>query len=117
MTTIGSIGVGLFILIIIWIFALLAFVVAVRTQSNFGWIALAAATIITITLIVIPTEKPQKTPDDIDSLDKDFGYVYRTVLLLFLILSVIIAFISFFVLHCIEPVRPKPIKSFCAKPL
>jgi len=68
MTTIGSIGVGLFILIIIWILALIVFVIAVRTQSNLGWFALGAATLLTVILVVIPTDKPQKSPDDIPTL-------------------------------------------------
>lgn len=65
MTTIGNIGVGLFILIIIWILALLVFVLAVKTQSNLGWIALGTALLITVILIVIPTEKKNQAEEDI----------------------------------------------------
>jgi len=111
MTTIGSIGVGLFILIIIWILALVAFVFAVRVQSNLGWFALAAATVLTLILVVIPTEKHRTEVEDLPVLEKDYSYTYRSLLLSFLILSIIVGFVSFFVLHCIEPVRPKLIKS------
>lgn len=57
MTTIGSIGIGLFILIIVWILALIIFVFAVRAQNNFGWVALGIAALVTIVLISIPTQK------------------------------------------------------------
>lgn len=60
MTTIGSIGIGLFVLIILWILALIVFVVAVRNQSNFGWFAVSVALITTIILIIIPTEKQEQ---------------------------------------------------------
>lgn len=60
MTTIGSIGIGLFVLIILWILALIVFVVAIRNQSNFGWFAVSVALITTVILIIIPTEKQEQ---------------------------------------------------------
>lgn len=60
MTTIGSIGIGLFILIIVWILALIIFVFAVRAQSNFGWVALGVAALVTVVLISIPTQKANR---------------------------------------------------------
>lgn len=112
MTTIGSIGIGLFVLIIIWILALIAFVVSVKLQSNFGWLALLFAGILTIFLVAIPLEKQEGQTEDFITSEKDYTYVYRNLLLAFLIISTIIASIVFFVLHCIEPIRVKPIKSF-----
>lgn len=64
MTTIGNIGIGLFILIIIWILALFIFVLAVRTQSNLGWFAVGTAFCITVILILIPTEKLNEVTQD-----------------------------------------------------
>lgn len=60
MTTVGSIGIGLFVLIILWILALIVFVVAVRNQSNYGWFAVNIALITTVILIIIPTEKQEQ---------------------------------------------------------
>lgn len=60
MTTIGSIGIGLFVLIVFWIVALILFVIAVRNQSNFGWFAVGFALMLTIILIIIPTEKQEQ---------------------------------------------------------
>lgn len=57
MTTIGNIGIGLFLLIIVWIVALIVFVVGVKLQSNISWVALGTATSLTLLLIIIPTDK------------------------------------------------------------
>lgn len=72
MSTIGSIGIGLFILIILWIFALVVFVIAVRTQSNLGWFTIAISTIITITLVAIPVEKRRSVEESIIVVSKIF---------------------------------------------
>lgn len=135
MTTIGNIGVGLFILIIIWILALLVFVFAVKTQSNLGWISLGTALLVTIILVVIPTEKKNQAEEEDIGIsvcknifllmlqnnnalllqEKDYAYIGRICLLTFLLLSVLIGFISFFILHCVVPVRAHSIKAFYTK--
>lgn len=60
MTTIGSVGIGLFVLIILWILALIVFVVAIRNDSNFGWFTVSVTFITTVILIIIPTEKQEQ---------------------------------------------------------
>lgn len=60
MTTIGNIGIGLFILIIVWISTLIIFFIAVKTQSNLGWVAIGIALLITLILVLIPVEKINK---------------------------------------------------------
>lgn len=133
MTTVGNIGIGLLVLIILWIVALIIFVVAVRNQSNIGWFAVAVAIVTTIILIIIPTEKQQEQLEQIvvtvseeqvtvfffrlldfvfDLQEKDYGFVYRTLLLTFIFLSVLIGFIAFFIVHCTEPIRAKTVKTF-----
>ncbi|KAL3266611.1 hypothetical protein HHI36_010775 [Cryptolaemus montrouzieri] len=111
MTTIGSIGIGLLILIIVWILALGIFVVGVKLQSNIAWIALGSAAVITIILISIPVEK-HKPKEKIETEEKDYTQIYKNLLLAFMIFTAIIGFIAFFLFHCIEPVRPKQIKVF-----
>lgn len=54
---IGTIGIGLFVLIIVWIVALIVFVFGVKYKSNIAWIALGLATSLTIILVLIPVEK------------------------------------------------------------
>lgn len=57
MITIGNIGIGLFILLLLWIGTLVIFVIGVKLQSNISWIALGSAASITIILLLIPTDK------------------------------------------------------------
>lgn len=65
MTTIGNIGIGLFVLIIVWLLALITFVVGVKFQSNIAWIALGIAATLTALFLIIPTEKkPIQTVDE-----------------------------------------------------
>lgn len=66
MTTIGNIGIGLFVLIIVWILALIVFVVGVKFQSNIAWIALGTAAALTAVFLIIPTEKPDQIVDESD---------------------------------------------------
>ncbi|KAJ8975066.1 hypothetical protein NQ317_005783 [Molorchus minor] len=58
--TIGNIGIGLLLLIIIWIAALIVFVVGVKLQSNISWIALGSATAITVLLLIIPADRKNR---------------------------------------------------------
>lgn len=57
MTTIGNIGIGLFILLLLWIGTLIIFVIGVKLQSNLSWIALVLASLITVVLLLFPTNK------------------------------------------------------------
>ncbi|XP_044254070.1 transmembrane protein 218-like [Tribolium madens] len=109
---IGSIGVGLFVLIILWILTLIIFVVGIKYQNNIAWIILIVTTILTITLIIIPLEDPKTPIEGGDSFEKDYKFVYRVILLSFLIASAFLGFIFFFLLHCVERIQPKAIKQF-----
>lgn len=60
MTTIGNIGVGLFVLILLWITALIIFVFAIKFGSNIGWLALLFAISTTLVLLIIPLEKEEQ---------------------------------------------------------
>lgn len=113
MTTIGNIGIGLFLLIIVWIIALIVFVIGVKLQSNISWVALGTATSLTLLLIIIPTDKKYQQVEEPETIEKDYMIIYKNIFLAFLSFSAIVGFVSFFILHCIEPVRAKPVKSFC----
>lgn len=110
MSTIGNIGIGLFILIILWILTLLLFVVAVKIQSNLGWFGIAFSSLVTIVLISIPIDRNK--PEYYQDLEVNYRDVTQTVLISFLVFSVIIGFVSFFILHCIESSRPKRIDTW-----
>ncbi|CAG9766949.1 unnamed protein product [Ceutorhynchus assimilis] len=113
MATVGSIGIGLLILIILWIITLIVFVVGIKLQSNIAWIVLGLVSVFTITLLCIPTEK-QQSQDLIElvSVEKDYIIIYKTAILTFLVVSALVGLSIFFIAHCIEPIRPKPIKTF-----
>lgn len=115
LTTIGNIGIGLLILILVWIFALGIFVIAVKLQSNIAWIALCTAAVITIILASFPVEKHNKELYDIETEDRDFTLIYKNLVLVFLLLSAVLGSVAFFLFHCIEPVHAKAIHSFYQK--
>ncbi|KAK9891547.1 hypothetical protein WA026_015509 [Henosepilachna vigintioctopunctata] len=96
MTTIGSIGIGLLILIIIWILALVVFVVGVKIQSNIAWIAISLATIGTICLVSLPVEKHFKHQYTSETEEKDYTQIYKNLVLIFMVCSAVIGTISFF---------------------
>jgi len=112
MTTIGNIGLGLFILLIVWIVTIIVFVIGIKLQSNIAWIALGSATALTVILLCIPTEKHNKVPVELDIVEKDYIIVYKNCILAFLILSILAGLFIFFIGYCIVPIRPKPIKTF-----
>jgi len=57
-----GVGIGLFILIAIWIFAVVSCIISHRTHKNFGTVVVAVATLVTLILVLIPrdTEVPKK---------------------------------------------------------
>ncbi|KAJ3659437.1 hypothetical protein Zmor_011126 [Zophobas morio] len=93
---IGNLGIGLFLLI----------------TNNIAWISLSIAGTFTIILLFIPLGTPVQISEIQSNLDKDHIYIYQVTLLALLILTAVLGFIFFFVLHCIEPVRSKTVKLF-----
>jgi hypothetical protein len=57
-----GVGIGLFVVIAIWIFAVVSCVISRRTQKSFGTVVVAVATLVTLILVLIPrdTEVPKK---------------------------------------------------------
>jgi len=111
MTTIGGVGIGFYLLGIVWILAIIFFVITIPLESNLGWVGLTAATIFTILLVLIPTEINRGIESDLGP-EKDYSHIYRYILLATLITCVCISFFIIFTLYCINPVRPKAIPSF-----
>lgn len=74
MTTVGNLGIGLLILIFLWIITLIIFVVGVKLQSNISWIALGTASAISILLLVIPTDKSILV-EDLDTTVSTYDYM------------------------------------------
>lgn len=76
--TIGNIGVGLFILLILWIGALVIFVIGVKLQSNISWIVLVSATLFTVILLLIPTSS--NIQQEVVSVRKNGNCLYNKLL-------------------------------------
>jgi hypothetical protein len=57
-----GVGIGLFVVIAIWIFAVVSCIISHRTHKNFGTVVVAVATLVTLILVLIPrdTEIPKK---------------------------------------------------------
>jgi hypothetical protein len=57
-----GVGIGLFVLIAIWIFAVVSCIISHRIHKNFGVVAVAVATLVTLILILVPrdSEIPKK---------------------------------------------------------
>lgn len=107
MTTVGNIGIGLLILIIVWIIALIFFVISVHQQSNLGWIGLGAATVLTLILTLIPIEDKSNNLNDLVPEEKDYSQIYKYLLLGILTTCAILSFLVFFLGFCIQLRRPK----------
>jgi hypothetical protein len=57
-----GVGIGLFVVIAIWIFAVVSCIISHRTHKNFGAVVVAVATLVTLILVLVPrdTEVPKK---------------------------------------------------------
>ncbi|KAH1019249.1 hypothetical protein HUJ04_009093 [Dendroctonus ponderosae] len=77
MATIGNIGFGLLILLVLWIITIIVFVVAIKLQSNIAWVALGLSTALTVVLLTIPTEKHVSlhVPNIVE---KDYNHLQET---------------------------------------
>ncbi|KAH1026431.1 hypothetical protein HUJ05_000101 [Dendroctonus ponderosae] len=111
MATIGNIGFGLLILLVLWIITIIVFVVAIKLQSNIAWVALGLSTALTVVLLTIPTEKHVSlhVPNIVE---KDYIIIYKKLILTFLVASLVVGLLTFFISYCIKPIRPKLFNSF-----
>lgn len=57
-----GVGIGLFVVIAIWILAVVSCIISHRIHKNFGTVVVAGATLVTLILVLIPrdTEVPKK---------------------------------------------------------
>lgn len=79
-TLIFGIGIGLFILISIWLLAGLIFSVSSRTDKKFGFIAIAVATLITFILICLPknSEHPNIKEEKVNNYN-NINYLFNNI--------------------------------------
>jgi hypothetical protein len=57
-----GVGIGLFVVVAVWLFAVVSCIISHRTHKNFGTLIVAVATLVTLILVLIPrdTEVPKK---------------------------------------------------------
>lgn len=109
-TLVLGVGFGLFILVGIWLGALLACFVSVHTQKNLGIHAVCIAAILTVVLIFIPRESERPIEDITKVYDSLF--LWRIALALLLGLSAVGGGVFYFLDHLMEARVAKPIKKW-----
>lgn len=110
MTQILGIGIGLFILILIWTLTIGSCIIVSKTKG-FSYIAsssFVASCFITVLLIWIPREPPSYDPKS-DIRIYDSLFIWRIILIIIMTLSCLFAF-SNVLSHWMEPIFAKRIK-------
>jgi len=103
-----GVGIGLFVVIAIWIFAVVSCIISHRTHKNFGTVVVAVATLVTLILVLIPrdTEVPKKAVFKL----YDQLFVWRTSLVILLGLSAVTGFVFFVITHLMQARHTQPVK-------
>ncbi|XP_063226412.1 transmembrane protein 218-like [Bacillus rossius redtenbacheri] len=104
-TRVLGVGVGLFIVILLWVTAAILCCISLRTQKYIGVAAIILATIVSLILICIPRESENEAIFETEGLVKiyDTLFVWRVTLVILLGLSSVAAFLSFLFLYLMEP--------------
>lgn len=99
-----GVGIGLFLILILWAAALLVFFISLRIEKKIGTIAILVVSICTIVLIALPRASEKSTTADKKIYDHLF--IWRILLLVLLIISSIIGLVGYVKFGVTEPVRP-----------
>lgn len=106
--TVLGIGIGLFLIILIWILSLFVCVVFSRATgllSYLGIVMILFAALFTIILLVLP--RADLTPPTAKIYD--FSVVYRSLLIAGAVLFLLIGLVAYLVMQIMEQVRAKPL--------
>lgn len=103
-TLILGVGVGLFIILSLWVLAALIFVISLRVERKIGAIAILFVSALTIILISVPRASEKPAPANNKVYDRLF--IWRVILLIFLLISSIISFVGYIKFELVEAVRP-----------
>ncbi|XP_012525055.1 uncharacterized protein LOC105830337 [Monomorium pharaonis] len=109
-TLILGVGVGLFIILGLWVLAALVFVVSLRVERKVGAIAILIVSVLTIILISVP--RASEKPASKDSKVYDRLFIWRVILLIVLLVSAIISLVGYIKFGLVEVVRPIRISSW-----
>ncbi|XP_014219803.1 transmembrane protein 218-like [Copidosoma floridanum] len=105
-----GLGLGLFVLLIIWVLAGLVFLVSLRIEQRIGAVALAVAAIITIVLVSVPRAPEHPVPHE--NKPYDHFFIWRLITTILLGASAVVAIVSYFKLGLMEVARPQRIKNW-----
>ncbi|XP_011688821.1 PREDICTED: transmembrane protein 218-like [Wasmannia auropunctata] len=109
-TLILGVGVGLFVILSLWVLAALIFVVSLRVERKVGAIAILLVSALTIVLLSVPRASEKPAPADGKVYDRLF--VWRVVLLILLLVSSVISLVGYIKYGLVEAVRPVRISSW-----
>lgn len=107
--TVLGVGIGLFLIILVWAISLFLCIVFSRATgaiSNIGIAVILFAILFTVILLVLPREDfaaPSKTV-------YDYSVIYRSVLIAVCALFLVIGLVAYLVTYLMEPVYAKPIR-------
>ncbi|XP_014487260.1 PREDICTED: uncharacterized protein LOC106751031 [Dinoponera quadriceps] len=109
-TLIFGVGIGLFIILGLWVLAALIFLISLRIEKKVGAIAILLVSVLTIILISVPraSEKPAATENKV----YDRLFVWRIILLILLLISSIIGLTGYIKFGLVETVRPVRISNW-----
>lgn len=105
-----GIGVGLFIILSLWVLAALIFVISLRVERKVGVIAILIVSALTIILISVP--RASERPATAERKVYDRLFIWRIVLLILLLISSAIGLIGCVKFGLVENVRPIRISSW-----
>lgn len=112
MAVVFGVGVGLFVLGVIWGLSILMCVVLSRSTGNLqmgGIGVIILAGIITIILVLFPKEPLEPLPSEVKITDNTF--ISRVLMLTLLGLFTLISLVCMFLFHWMEPIFAQPIKA------
>ncbi|XP_045203566.1 transmembrane protein 218-like [Mercenaria mercenaria] len=107
--TVLGVGIGLFLIILVWalsLFLCIVFSRAVGAISNIGIVMILFATLFTVILLVLPREDFEAPTTKI----YDYSIIFRSVLIAACSLFLVIGLVAFLIIHLMEPVYAKPIR-------
>ncbi|XP_035218671.1 transmembrane protein 218-like [Stegodyphus dumicola] len=112
-----GVGVGVFVIAIVWISAICLAVLFSKTKrpvSFLGFGSILIAFFITVVLLFIPRESQASYPEP-EILPPDYLFVWRITLLAFLLVSFIVAIILMITEYWAVPMSAKPLKKVIRK--
>ncbi|KAL7295711.1 hypothetical protein TKK_0011058 [Trichogramma kaykai] len=105
-----GVGLGLFVILTLWISAGLIFLISLRIEKRIGAIALAVAAIITIILVSVP--RASQHPVSQENKPYDHFFIWRMILLILLVASSVIGFIGYIKFELMDIARPQRVRNW-----